>query len=400
MESEVSTVEFEGKSDLDFSSWEDVGKFNGIVHDSAEDIDGNYVLVKGADIVSDDPIEKDLYTKCKCVVDCNHEIEESPIMVTEAVEAELHQLVVGEEKITTDSSADILESELVKRLHWGPPVVVVENEGYESSTGGDSHGADQGVEGIQSDDALDGQKKVDKRREDKFREHMRLARRQVDELIVASIIIIVKRPNQKRELHEKRATLNAIDPLESLLSRLKTAISIESIGCKIHYMEHMIEHETLPLKEEEKIIHKIKQLKHLREQLFPNIGGQDELQHALDQGESIEENFKVLQTEAITDAAKKNFLDEKDKFKELQAKLKAADEAAYMHLQSGRKELCEKIQCFWKLQGIKDDVKAAYAYVSAGDREVLQDRTRQRLIYLSIRRIDALRRVIPLAGSC
>lgn len=58
-------------------------------------------------------------------------------------------------------------------------------------------------------------------------------------------------------------------------------------------MEHMIEHETLPLKEEKQLIREIKQLKQLRDQISSNIGRQDDVQQALDQKDQIEERLKV-----------------------------------------------------------------------------------------------------------
>lgn len=58
-------------------------------------------------------------------------------------------------------------------------------------------------------------------------------------------------------------------------------------------MEHMIQHETLPLKEEKQYIREIKQLKQLREQLSSNIGNQDEVQKALNDRDEIEERLKV-----------------------------------------------------------------------------------------------------------
>lgn len=58
-------------------------------------------------------------------------------------------------------------------------------------------------------------------------------------------------------------------------------------------MEHMIEHETLPLREEKQLIREIKQLKQLREQLSSSIGKQDEIRQALDQKDQIEERLKV-----------------------------------------------------------------------------------------------------------
>lgn len=62
---------------------------------------------------------------------------------------------------------------------------------------------------------------------------------------------------------------------------------------QINNMEHMIQHETLPLKEEKHLIRQINQLKHLRDQLSSNMGSQDEVQQALDQREQNEEKLKV-----------------------------------------------------------------------------------------------------------
>lgn len=62
---------------------------------------------------------------------------------------------------------------------------------------------------------------------------------------------------------------------------------------QIRNMEHAIQHETLPLREEKQLIREIKQLKQLREQLSSNMGRQDDVQQALDQKEQIEERFKV-----------------------------------------------------------------------------------------------------------
>lgn len=59
-------------------------------------------------------------------------------------------------------------------------------------------------------------------------------------------------------------------------------------------MRHMIEHETLPLKEEKKLIREIEQLKQQREQFSSSMGKQDEIQQAFDQKDQIEERLKVL----------------------------------------------------------------------------------------------------------
>ena len=64
-------------------------------------------------------------------------------------------------------------------------------------------------------------------------------------------------------------------------------------------MEHMIEHETLPLKEEKQLIRQIKQLKQNREELSSTMGKQDQSQQSLDHKDSIEENLKVLKSDCF-----------------------------------------------------------------------------------------------------
>lgn len=58
-------------------------------------------------------------------------------------------------------------------------------------------------------------------------------------------------------------------------------------------MEHRIEHETMPLKEEKQLIRDIKQLKNVKDQLSSSLGKQTEEQPSMDQREKIEEQFKV-----------------------------------------------------------------------------------------------------------
>ncbi|KAK3029004.1 hypothetical protein RJ639_038207 [Escallonia herrerae] len=152
-----------------------------------------------------------------------------------------------------------------------------------------------------------------------------------------------------------------IDSVQSVINRVKNAISVEDIDGRIHTMEHMIQHETLPLKEEKQFIHEIKRLKHLRGQLSSNMGSQDEIQEALDQKDQIEERLKILKKEldALKDsvskaemasvAAGKKYDDESKRVKEFQAKFRAADDTrqeAYAHLLSLKRLLFEKNKYF------------------------------------------------------
>ena len=63
---------------------------------------------------------------------------------------------------------------------------------------------------------------------------------------------------------------------------------------QIRSMEHMIEHETLPLNKEKQLIREIKQLKQNREELSSNMKRQDQSQQSLEnKDDNIEEHFKV-----------------------------------------------------------------------------------------------------------
>ena len=63
---------------------------------------------------------------------------------------------------------------------------------------------------------------------------------------------------------------------------------------QIRSMEHMIEHETLPLNKEKQLIREIKQLKQNRDELTCNMKKQDQSQQSIDnKDDNIEEHFKV-----------------------------------------------------------------------------------------------------------
>ncbi|XP_050268041.1 uncharacterized protein LOC126712661 isoform X1 [Quercus robur] len=181
-----------------------------------------------------------------------------------------------------------------------------------------------------------------------------------------------------------RSKRQEMDSVQSMINKVKNAISVEDIGGRIRNMEHAMQHETLDLKEEKKYLHEMRQLKQLREQLSSNMGRQDDVQQALDQKDQIEERMKVLRkeldvlrenvlkAEAVTKAAKKKFNDESDKISELQAQFKAADDIrqeAYAHLQSIKKQAYEKNKYFYSY---RDDNNLAANLVTKGEKEELQ----------------------------
>ncbi|KZV43086.1 microtubule-associated protein futsch [Dorcoceras hygrometricum] len=174
-----------------------------------------------------------------------------------------------------------------------------------------------------------------------------------------------------------------ISSLQSIINKAKNAISIEDMNSRINNMEHMIQHETLPLREEKELIRDIKQLKQFREQLSCNMGSQSEIQQALDQREDAEERVKILRKElailkdrmsvaqTMIMEVENKFDDENKKIKELQAQFRAADDirqAAYARWQNLREQLSQKNKYFVEY---KDDEVTATNCAFNGDREAL-----------------------------
>ncbi|XP_077254169.1 uncharacterized protein LOC143893097 [Tasmannia lanceolata] len=238
--------------------------------------------------------------------------------------------------------------------------------------------------------------------DDKIRAQIKLAQSQVDEKTQSRDSIRVAMNLKKATRNECRDNFEAaklkeraardavtvkhreIDSVQSIINKMKNATSIEEIDERIHNMQHMIEHETMHLKEEKKLIHEIKQLKQYRKQLCASMGAQTEIQEAFNQRDSIEERFKllkkemdslrmeVLRTEIVTKAAKKKYYEECDNVSALQAQVKSADDRrqeAYAELWSLKKQLYERNKYF---RIYKEDQQAAARYPLAGDKEALQ----------------------------
>ncbi|KAJ4830907.1 hypothetical protein Tsubulata_039028, partial [Turnera subulata] len=182
-----------------------------------------------------------------------------------------------------------------------------------------------------------------------------------------------------------KAKHKEIDSVKTVINTVKNFTDVEDIGAKIRYRNHMIQHETLSLKEEKQYIREINELKQKQEQLSSNIASQDELQKAMDQKDQAGERLKSLNKEveslrdkflkaqSRTKEAEKKYDHENERMIKLQEQFKAADvirQEAYAHLQSLRKQLYDKNKYFWKY---KDDAKAAYDLAMKGDKEALQD---------------------------
>ncbi|KAJ0257499.1 Calponin-like domain protein [Hirschfeldia incana] len=185
----------------------------------------------------------------------------------------------------------------------------------------------------------------------------------------------------RKAMHSKR---QEIDALQSVISRVKSAASVDDIDSKVNNMEHMIQHETLSLSEEKGYIREIKQLKQLRGQISSSMGTKDEVKQALDDKEKTEERLKMLRkeldvlrndlskVEAVTKAAKKKCDEEWEVQNKLQQQFRAADavrQEAFVHLQDLKKQQREKNKYFFKY---RDDSRAANEMALKKDRAALQ----------------------------
>lgn len=185
----------------------------------------------------------------------------------------------------------------------------------------------------------------------------------------------------RKAMHSKRQEIEA---LQSVISRVKSAASVDDIDSRVNNMEHMIQHETLSLSEEKGYIREIKQLKQLRGQISSSMGTKDEVKQALDDKEKTEERLKMLRkeldalrndlskVEAVTKAAKKKCDEEWEVQNKLQQQFRAADavrQEAFVHLQDLKKQQREKNKYFFKY---RDDSRAANEMALKKDRAALQ----------------------------
>ncbi|EOA39490.1 hypothetical protein CARUB_v10008095mg [Capsella rubella] len=185
----------------------------------------------------------------------------------------------------------------------------------------------------------------------------------------------------RKAMHSKR---QEIDALQSVISRVKSAASVDDIDSRVYNMEHMMQHSTLSLTEEKGFMREIKQLKQLREQISSSMGTKDEVKQALDEKEKTEERLKVLRkeldglrndlskVEAITKAAKKKCDEEWEAQSKLQEQFRAADavrQEAFVHLQDLKKQQREKNKYFFKY---RDNSRAASEMALKKDRAALQ----------------------------
>ncbi|KAI3517060.1 hypothetical protein L1887_16267 [Cichorium endivia] len=234
-----------------------------------------------------------------------------------------------------------------------------------------------------------------------FKEQIRSAQLQVEEKTRIRDAIRVEIQSKRARLRAHNEAFNAakqqetaarrlvrlkrqeIDSVQFVINRLKNAESVGDIDRRIYNMEHMIQHETLCLKDEKQFIREIKQLKTLRDQLAANMGSQDEVQQAMLEKDQTEEHMRTLRkelevlknevtkAEAATAVVGKKYDEISKRERELQAQFRAADDVrqkAYAHLNSLKKQSYDKNKNF---RLYKEDVMAARDFASRGDKDSL-----------------------------
>lgn len=193
--------------------------------------------------------------------------------------------------------------------------------------------------------------------------------------------VMAEERSARKAMHSKRQEIEA---LQSMISRVKSAASVDDIDSRVRNMEHTMQHTTLSRNEEKGFMREIKQLKQLREQISSSMGTKDEVKQALDEKEKTEERLKVLRkeldalrndlskAEEITKAAKKKCDGEWEAQSKLQEQFRAADavrQEAFVHLQDLKKQQREKNKYFFKY---RDNSRAASEMALKKDRAALQ----------------------------
>ncbi|XP_071733024.1 uncharacterized protein [Rutidosis leptorrhynchoides] len=237
--------------------------------------------------------------------------------------------------------------------------------------------------------------------DESFREDIRRAQSQVTEktsLRDAIRVQVLEKRDTLRVLHEAfnaaiadenkarrsvKLKRQEIDSVLAVINRWKNAMSVEDIDKRILNMEHVIQHETIQLKDEKQFIREIKQLKSLRDQLASNMGTNEEIRQAIDQKDQNEERLKTLRkeldalkvkvskAEEVVKAVRKKYNEERDRETEMQNQFRAADgvrQQAYAHLNSLKKLSYDKNRQF---RQYKEDLAEARHFDKCGDKDSL-----------------------------
>ncbi|KAK1431574.1 hypothetical protein QVD17_08034 [Tagetes erecta] len=151
-----------------------------------------------------------------------------------------------------------------------------------------------------------------------------------------------------------------IERTKSMINKVKNAIAVKDIDSKIYKSEVMIKSGTLCLKDENKLVGEVKELKSKRSQLALNMGSLDEFRHLLKQKDQTEKRMKNLNTEmniltynvskaeAASNEIRKKYVEEVDIERKLQAQFVAAEKCqqeASEHLDSLTNLLNDKVPC-------------------------------------------------------
>ncbi|KAG2635883.1 uncharacterized protein LOC120661102 [Panicum virgatum] len=187
----------------------------------------------------------------------------------------------------------------------------------------------------------------------------------------------------RREEREARAAhgvkKNDLNSVRSVIGKLHQAKSIEEIDELIVMKERTMQHETISLTAEKKLLKEINDLKAQRKQLSSNMGSKAELSEAFDQKDHIHERHKALKKdsdvlftnlkslEENTRKILKSFEDERIELRKLNEEFQAANELrqkAYSEWSELKAEPHNKNQYFFRY---REDRKAAEVYKTSGD---------------------------------
>ncbi|KAK8964311.1 hypothetical protein KSP40_PGU016393 [Platanthera guangdongensis] len=194
-----------------------------------------------------------------------------------------------------------------------------------------------------------------------------------------------KRDFAVEEEKKARTLVNAkrqeMDSLQSVISKGNTAASFLDIASQVQTLSHKIQHETVSLKEEKKLIYDLKQLEHEQEHHLFNKCSQQEVDEALRQKETAESSLKALKKEfdllrsahlksdEFAKAASKIYINQFNKVKEHEKKWRAANDLRQKAYKDFHGLKSDKMDHFWKYI---DDRQAARKYTSSRDIDALE----------------------------
>ncbi|KAI3762569.1 hypothetical protein L1987_53001 [Smallanthus sonchifolius] len=179
-----------------------------------------------------------------------------------------------------------------------------------------------------------------------------------DQIRSAQLLVFEKtrlRDVIRMEIQGKRARLKAHNEAYNV------AKTDETIARWIFNMEHMIQHETLLLKDEKQFVHEIKQLKTLRDQLASNMGSSEEIQQVVDQKDHNEEHDVRQKAYAQLNSLKKLSYDKNKTFRQFKEDLMAARDIASLGNKDALYRLCmNQVETFMEQWNNNDEFRKKY----------------------------------------